>query len=155
MSKNLRNQFDQRFRGLGLNISREELDRMYEREMEFQMHLQWISEQALANQKGGVTSSPGVGGALEESDSSPFTDCIEFVVDTSDYDEFDIDITVSSNITYTVDWGDGVTENGSLSLGSNYITHAYSVHGAGVDYTVNFCFSDPGSVTELDFIGND
>ena len=61
MSKHYRDQFEKRFSAF--QIPKSEIDRMYERDLDFQMHLQWMAEQALANQQGGVTSSPAGGGA--------------------------------------------------------------------------------------------
>lgn len=49
---NFENRFEQRFKNL--NIPQSELDRMYKIEQEYQLELNWISEQANLNQRGAV-----------------------------------------------------------------------------------------------------
>ena len=81
------------------------------------------------------------------------SNCIEFVVDTTDDTDFDFEITVSADTTYTVTWGDGNTGNGSLTTGGTSIDHTYD--NSSEQYTVRFCFGDISLVTGLEFYGND
>lgn len=149
MSKNSRDQFSDRFRSF--QIPEKEINRMYEREVDFQMHLQWMSEQALANQQSGVTSSPAGGGA-EQSEES-LGPCIQFVVNTTSGVSVYFDVTTSSDTTYTVNWGDGTNDSGDLIAGITSLSYTYQ--DIDTEYTVQLCFGDPLSVTGLDFQGND
>ncbi len=99
-------------------------------------------------------SAAGAGGRVEVIDPLP-SNCIQFVVDTADFDGFELDIEVSNDTDYTVNWGDGTTSNGTLTTGLNDVDYTYPVHGAGITYTVRLCFTNPENVTELDFIGDD
>lgn len=81
------------------------------------------------------------------------SNCIEFVVDTTDDTYFEFEITVSADTTYTVTWGDGNTGNGSLTTGATSIDHTYD--NSSEQYTVRFCFGDISLVTGLEFFGND
>ena len=78
MSKHYRDQFEKRFSAF--QIPKSEIDRMYERDLDFQMHLQWMAEQALANQQGGVTSSPAGGGAAVGSTPTPLTGAVNLTL---------------------------------------------------------------------------
>ena len=79
---------------------------------------------------------------------------IEFVVDTTDYDNFQIQITTNSEITITINWGDEQTEEVTLNGNDTYY-HTYEPSGTGIEYTARVEFSDPTKVIELDFQGND
>lgn len=81
------------------------------------------------------------------------SNCIEFVLNTTSEDRLlDMDITVSLDTTYTVDWGDGTTDSGSLSTGQTNLQ--YEFPSLDTAYTVRICFSDASLVTELSFLGN-
>ncbi len=81
------------------------------------------------------------------------SNCIEFILNTTSEDTLlDMDIAVSDNITYTVDWGDGTTDSGSLSTGSTNLQYEFS--SLNTAYTIRICFSDASLVTELYFLGN-
>jgi hypothetical protein len=79
--------------------------------------------------------------------------CIEFVADATDDNYFEMNVGVSSPTTYTVDWGDGTTDEGSLTDGSTSIEHNFP--DSEEQYTVRMCFADPSLVTSLEFTGND
>ena len=96
-------------------------------------------------------SSAGAGGRLVEQIVDNY---IEFVVDTTDYDNFQIEITTNSEITITINWGDEQTEEVTLNGNDTYY-HTYSPSGTGIEYTARVEFSDPTKVIELDFQGND
>jgi len=98
-----------------------------------------------------VPSAAGAGGRLVE---QIVENHIEFVVDTTDYDNFQIDITTNSEITITINWGDEQTEEVKLNGNDTYY-HTYSPSGTGIEYTARVEFSDPTKVIELDFQGND
>jgi hypothetical protein len=81
------------------------------------------------------------------------SNCIEFVANTTlGGTLFDLNI-IAGNLTYTVDWGDGVTEDGSITDVSITLTHDFP--SSDTAYTVRICFSDASFVTSLDFVGND
>ena len=80
--------------------------------------------------------------------------CIEFVVNTTD-GGLGFNAFISSSIeeyTYTVNWGDGTTGEGSSGEGGVTLQHEYD---AETSYTVRVCFSNAAVITELDFPGND
>lgn len=83
------------------------------------------------------------------------SNCIEFVVETINYDTAEVNVTVSADTTYTITWGDEETSTGDLITGSNTLSHTYVTHGAGIQYSIRLCFENPSVVTELNFIGND
>jgi len=82
------------------------------------------------------------------------TNCIEFVVNTTDGGLGFITYITSSieDYTYTVTWGDGTTGEGSSSEGSVTLEHEYASEAS---YTVRVCFSNAAVITTLDFPGND
>ena len=82
------------------------------------------------------------------------TNCIEFVVNTTDGGlVFDAFITSSiEEYTYTVNWGDGTTGEGSSGEGGVSLQHEYA---SETSYTVRVCFSNPTVITSLNFFGND
>jgi hypothetical protein len=83
----------------------------------------------------------------------PDPNCISFVADTtSGGTSFVMYVEVSSEVTYTVDWGDGSSDSNSFSSDSN-IEHTYADENTA--YTVQLCFSDASLVTLLEFWGND
>ena len=78
---------------------------------------------------------------------------IEFVVDTTDYNTFEMEIDVNSEITATINWGDGQTEE--VVLNGNNLLHSFEISGEGIQYTIRIDFSDATQVTRLNFYGND
>lgn len=82
------------------------------------------------------------------------SNAIEFVVDTEMYSSFEMEIDASSDITATITWGDGQTEDVTLTTWNN-LSHAYDLAGTGIQYTIRITFSDATQVTRLEFYGND
>lgn len=80
--------------------------------------------------------------------------CIQFVVDTRDGDlSFFANINSAiEDYTYTVNWGDGTTGEGSSGEGGITLEHEYTSERT---YTVRVCFSNAAIITQLDFPGND
>jgi hypothetical protein len=80
-------------------------------------------------------------------------DYIEFVADSIYNAYFEMEIEVSSDTTYTVDWGDGVIEDGTLLEGTTNVTHEFPENSSEVP--VRITFADPTLVTRLYFYNND
>lgn len=93
------------------------------------------------------------GGSIKPTIQVVSPNCIQFVVDTTDYTNFGMEIEVSSDTNYTADWGNGDSSSGILSSGYTTVSYAYSDYGQ--QYTVNFCFDNAVNVTRLEFFGND
>lgn len=78
---------------------------------------------------------------------------IQFTVDTTDGTDFEMDFTTTGPIDFTINWGDGTTHVDS-GLGGFYTeTHTYPE--SNQVYSANITFSDPASVTAIQFLGND
>lgn len=134
----------------GLNLSEEALERQWRARLEEEESLR-IAEAIniqLINQQSSAQYFSGGGGKEQSS-------CLQMVFETENYDTAEIDLTVSADTTYTIDWGDGATDSGTLTTGSNQISHTYTTHGAGISYSSELCFGDPSAVTELNFVGDD
>ena len=81
------------------------------------------------------------------------SNCIQFVVDTTDGTGFIFSFNTTGPINFTIDWGDG-TSHVDVGAGGFYEeTHTYPE--VGQQYTARICFDDPESVLELNFVGND
>jgi hypothetical protein len=81
------------------------------------------------------------------------TNCIEFVVDTTDGTEFILSFTTSEPINFTIQWGDGSTYPGVGGGGFYEESHTYPQENE--QYTARICFDNPETVTQLEFYGND
>jgi hypothetical protein len=81
------------------------------------------------------------------------SNCIEFVVDTTDGTEFTFSFNTSVPINFTISWGDGTTHPDSGGGGFYEETHSYPENEE--QYTARICFDSPESVLELEFYGND
>jgi hypothetical protein len=81
------------------------------------------------------------------------SNCIEFVVDTTDGTEFILSFTTSEPINFTIEWGDGSTYPGVGGGGFYEESHTYPQENE--QYTARICFDNPETVTELEFYGND
>ena len=82
------------------------------------------------------------------------SNCIEFIVNTTDGIGFGVSIASGDNdFTYTVTWGDGTTGEGSSLYGAAVITHDFPEVGS--TYTVRFCFNNVLVISELIFFSND
>ena len=81
------------------------------------------------------------------------SNCIEFVVNTVDVLDFGMSVrSVEQDFTYTVNWGDGTTGEGSSGEGFVEITHDFPEFGNS--YTVRLCFDNALVINELEFYGN-
>lgn len=81
------------------------------------------------------------------------SNCIEFVVDTTDTTEFILSFTTSVPTTFTISWGDGEEETETGSGGFYEESHTYPQEGR--QYTARICFDSPETVQQLEFYGND
>lgn len=81
------------------------------------------------------------------------SNCIQFVVDTTDTTFFAFSFNTTGPINFTINWGDGTTHPDSGAGGFYEESHEYAEEGR--QYTVRICFDDPESVTALEFYGND
>lgn len=81
------------------------------------------------------------------------SNCIEFVVDTTDGTNFTFSFNTTGPINFTIEWGDGTTHPDSGAGGFYEETHTYPQEGQ--QYTARICFDSPESVLELNFYGND
>ena len=92
--------------------------------------------------------------AYECCNPSPLpSNCIEFVVDTTDSTEFIFSFVTSVATAFTISWGDGTTHPDSGAGGFYEESHTYPQEGR--QYTARICFDSPESVLELEFYGND
>jgi len=92
----------------------------------------------------------GVGGGRLSNPQLP-ANSIEFVLNTSQYLDFELALEVTQNTTYTVDWGDGTVQNLSLMANvNNTVEYSYSTVG---QYTVRITFANALLVRELNFEG--
>lgn len=82
------------------------------------------------------------------------SNCIEFVVNTTDGVDFGMNIrSVVQDFTYTVTWGDGTTGEGSSGEGFAELLHDFP--DPDTTYTVRICFDNALIINELEFYGND
>ena len=80
--------------------------------------------------------------------------CIYFTANTTlGGTTFVLNVAVSENISCTVVWGDGSSEQLSLLSGNQLLEHTYP--NPNTAYNATLCFSDATKVTVLDFWGND
>ena len=92
-------------------------------------------------------SSSGGGNGLPSS-------CIQFIVDTTDDTNFGMSFTSTGEpITFTIDWGDGTSEEGYGAGG--YYEEYHTFPEPNTQYTVRICWDDPSKILELEFFGND
>jgi len=123
-----------------LNINREELERKYNVYIREQEYMGMV-------QSGVGVGGGGGGGGLP-------SNCIQFVVDTTETTEFNMAfISTGEPITFTIDWGDGTTEDDEGIGGYYEESHEYPE--LNQQYTVRMCFDDPAKILELEFYGND
>ncbi len=81
------------------------------------------------------------------------SNCIEFVVDTTDGTTFTFSFNTTGPINFTIEWGDGTSHVDVGGGGFYEETHTYPQTGRR--YVARICFDDPESVLELNFLGND
>jgi hypothetical protein len=75
------------------------------------------------------------------------SNCIEFVVDTTEGTFFGFSFTTTGPINFTVDWGDGTTHPDSGAGGFYSESHTYPQ--SNQQYVVRICFDDINSVIEF------
>ena len=80
------------------------------------------------------------------------SNCIEFVVDTTEGTFFAFSFNTLGPINFTVDWGDG-TVHPDAGAGGFYLEE-HTFPADDTQYTVRVCFDDINSVTELN-LSND
>lgn len=100
-----------------------------------------------------VPVAPGTG-AKPEPIVEQNSNCIEFTANTFDSTNFEVIVGTSTETTYTADWGDGTTGEGTL-LAEDYTTISHSYENESQEYTIRLCFADASAVTSLEFEGND
>ena len=81
------------------------------------------------------------------------SNCIEFVVNTTNDTFFSFSFNTLGAINFTIDWGDGTTHPDSGGGGFYEETHTYPE--ADREYTVRCCFDNIDSVIAIDFPGFD
>lgn len=109
--------------------------------------------QTQQNQSPVAVAAPGSGGA-SELPPVILSNCIEFIVNTTSDTFFSFTATsLTQEFTYTVEWGDGETEEGSSGEGGASLSHTYP--DSDTEYTVRVCFSDASVINNLDFPGFD
>lgn len=84
--------------------------------------------------------------------SSLPSNCLQFVVDTTDGTGFTFSFNTTGPINFTINWGDGTTHPDSGAGGFYEETHTYPE--VGQQYTARICFDSPESVLELNFYSN-
>jgi hypothetical protein len=114
-----------------------------------------LYEQAIrmtqARNRGNNSMFGGAGSG--SSDQGLPSNCIQFVVNTTQGTEFYFNFNSNGAINFTIDWGDGTTHEDSGDGGYYEESHTYPE--SDQQYTVRVCFDDPSIVTELNFPGND
>ena len=86
--------------------------------------------------------------AYECCNPSPLpSNCIEFVVDTTEGTFFGFSFTTTGPINFTVDWGDGTTHIDAGAGGFYSESHTYPQ--SNQQYVVRICFDDINSVIEF------
>ena len=94
-----------------------------------------------------AVAAVGSGGASAPPVSSLPSNCIEFVVDTTEGTYFNFSFNTTGPINFTVDWGDGTTHDDSGFGGFYSEDHEYPE--SDTQYTVRVCFDDITVVTEF------
>jgi hypothetical protein len=87
-------------------------------------------------------------GTVGASGGGASSNCIEFVINTTDGTFSDFEVTTSGPTNYTITWGDGTEDTGVID-GASDIDHEYA--DSDSEYNVRLCFDDASLVTELDF----
>lgn len=135
----------------------------HEVERQYRIYLNEVTEQRVAlmmlqervSQAEAMAVAASNGGGSYRQPELPLSgNHIEFVVDTDD-SYFGMGIETNSEITATINWGDGQTEEITLTTGTTELNHSYDPSGQGVEYTIRIEFSDATQVIRLEFFGND
>ena len=139
-------QYVKRADNIGLSLN--EVSKKYM--MESNLYSTQLFE-ALQNQQQSMQSAVAAGASIPP---SILSNCIEFVVNTTFDTFFSFTATsLTQEFTYTVEWGDGESEEGSSGEGGANLSHTYP--DSDTEYTVRVCFSDASVINNLDFPGFD
>jgi Leucine-rich repeat (LRR) protein len=150
MSNKEKDQFKKRFSVF--QIEEAELERMFKQE-ELRIRAFEVNEAAfqaaMANE---VMMQMGYGAGGGGGASQTTATAIQFVVNTTDYLEFNFNFTSTGEpIEFTINWGDGTIHEDSGAGGYYEEGHEYAEVG---EYTVTVTFDDPLKILELDFPGD-
>jgi hypothetical protein len=117
-----------------------------------QIEQQAIFEQAARVRAMRAGNAPGVAGGSNQQEELP-TNFIEFVLNTEEELDFEIEHEVTENTSCTINWGDGtVEEHEYLTNVNNTTSYDYAEVG---EYTVRITYADPTLIRELNFEGDD
>ena len=133
---------------------------LHEVERHYRIYLNEVTEQRVAlmmlqervsqAEAMAVAASNGGGSLIQQITNDG---CIQFTVDTTNSLWNTINVGVDADTTYTVDWGDGTTEEGLLQPETTTIEHEYPENNQ--QYVTKICFTNYEAVVYLDFPGND
>jgi hypothetical protein len=133
---------------------------LHEVERQYRIYLNEVTEQRVAlmmlqervsQQEAMAVAASNGGGSLLITEV--VGDYIEFVADAIYNTYFGMQIEVSYDTNYTVDWGDGVIEEGTFEEGTTELTHDFPENSDEVP--VRITFADPAAVIRLEFYNND
>ena len=111
-------------------------------------------QEAVSQQEAMAVAASNGGGSLIVQDEGLPSGCIEFTANTFDSTNFEVIVGTLTETTYTADWGDGTTGEGTLlAEDTTYISHSYE--NESQEYTIRLCFANASAVTSLEFEGND
>ena len=134
---------------------------LHEVEKQYRIYLNEVTEQRIAfmmmqeavsqQEAMAVAASNGGGSYIQQISNDG---CIQIVANTFDSTNFEVIVGTSTETTYTVDWGDGTTGEGTLlAEDTTIISHSYE--NESQEYTIRLCFANASAVTSLEFEGND
>lgn len=137
---------------------------LHEIERKYRIYINEVTEQRIAlnmlqerisqAEAMAVAASNGGGSLIQQEEGEIPAGCIQFVVNTFESTYFEFSVRSNTNeFTYTVNWGDGETGEGSSGEGYVGLDHTYPDGVA--DYTVRVCFSDASIIHDINFPGFD
>lgn len=136
---------------------------LHEIERKYRIYINEVTEQRIAlnmlqerisqAEAMAVAASNGGGSLIVQDEGLP-SGCIEFTANTYDSRYFEVIVGTSTETTYTADWGDGTTGEGTL-LAEDTATISHEYENDSQEYIIRLCFADASAVTSLEFEGND
>lgn len=136
---------------------------LHEVERQYRIYINEVTEQrvafmmmqeAVSQQEAMAVATSNGGGSLIQQEEEIPAGCIQFVVNTIEGTYFEVSFRSNTNdFTYTVNWGDGETGEGSSGEGYVLLDHTYPDGVA--DYTVRVCFDDASIIHDINFPGFD
>lgn len=133
----------------------------HEVERQYRIYLNEITEQRIAiamlqerisQQEAMAVAASNGGGSFIQQEEAPSPSSFEFVVDTTNSNNADFEVTVSADTNIMVNWGDGQTEEMLVTTEDSFeFDHRYDVSGEGISYTVRVTIDNPENVTQLNF----